>query len=401
MLLVLALPALAQNGRYDVARARDMLKRTVEVVKKSYYDPSLHGVDLDGRAKTAEDNIGKAGDFGAAFGNIAWVLDSLNDSHTHFLPPRRPYHAENGWVVTPVGSRCYVTAVKPGSDAAAQGLKPGDQLLEWNGFPVTPAALWKMEYSFNLLAPREAHALVVATSGEQPRKVMVKVQYVPTERIHLSRIPPDWEDNRELLKTRFATLGSNVLIARFSTFENDQSQSDELFEKARHYDTFVLDLRGNGGGSEEGLLRMLGHLFNHPVKLGELVTRKGKKDLKVKPRGSHFDGSLIVLIDGRSASSAELFARIIQLEKRGIVIGDCSSGMVMRSEVVPLVQGDEANWLTFGVQVTVSDLIMADGKSLEHNPVKPDEIVLPTQDDLADGRDPVLTVPLNWQVYRS
>ncbi|MGA7225020.1 MAG: hypothetical protein WBX16_19335 [Candidatus Acidiferrales bacterium] len=40
--------------------------------------------------------------------------------------------------------------------------------------------------------------------------------------------------------------------------------------------------------------------------------------------------------------------------------------------------------------ISVADLIMTDGKTLEHVGVMPDERVLPTSADIAAGRDPVL-----------
>jgi C-terminal processing protease CtpA/Prc len=44
----------------------------------------------------------------------------------------------------------------------------------------------------------------------------------------------------------------------------------------------------------------------------------------------------------------------------------------------------------YGVEVTIGDLIMGDGKSLERVGVTPDERITPSVSDLAAGRDPVL-----------
>lgn len=97
----------------------------------------------------------------------------------------------------------------------------------------------------------------------------------------------------------------------------------------------------------------------------------------------------MVLIDAGSSSEAELFARIVQLEKRGVVIGDRSAGSVMRSRFYPMHHGGYDEML-YGIFITEADVIMPDGNSLEHVGVTPDEILLPTAQELSANLDPVL-----------
>jgi carboxyl-terminal processing protease len=135
---------------------------------------------------------------------------------------------------------------------------------------------------------------------------------------------------------------------------------------------------------------MLGNVFDHDVKIADRVGRKEMKPEFAKTRGKDsFNGKLIVLVDSVSASAAELFPRVIQLEHRGTVIGDRSAGAVMESRRYSESQGADTK-IFYGFSITEADLIMKDGKSLEHTGVTPDEIVIPTSKDLAAGSDPVL-----------
>ena len=139
----------------------------------------------------------------------------------------------------------------------------------------------------------------------------------------------------------------------------------------------------------ETLKILVGSLFDHDVKISDRVARDNSKPLVAKGNHHPFDGKVIVLIDSESASAAELMSRVVQLEKRGTVIGDRSSGSVMEAKHYSYVVGKIAV-TAYGASITDANLIMADGKSLEHDGVTPDELMLPTAADLAHSRDPVL-----------
>jgi carboxyl-terminal processing protease len=193
---------------------------------------------------------------------------------------------------------------------------------------------------------------------------------------------------------RVEALGEKAAVFRLEEFDVEDREINEAMESVRGKEGLVLDLRDNPGGSVEVLEKLVGCLFDREVRIGE---RKGRKDAKPlvakrQPPARVFGGKLVVLVNAASASAAEVTARTVQLERRGTVIGDRTAGAVMVSRQWSYTQGHEYRFLFYGLSITDADLVMSDGRSLEKTGVVPDEVVLPTGEDLASGRDPVLAL---------
>ncbi len=104
--------------------------------------------------------------------------------------------------------------------------------------------------------------------------------------------------------------------------------------KAENVDGIVMDLRGNGGGSLNDVVDMVG-LF---IKDGPVCQVKGRDEkaniLNDRDKGVLYTGPLAVMVDELSASASEIFAAAIQDYHRGIIIGSSSTygkGTVQRS----------------------------------------------------------------------
>ena len=391
VVFVMPTPGFGQLGPFDRESARTMLQTVKEDLKKNYYDPSLRGFNLDERFKEVEERIKKAQTRDQLIIPIAQAMLDLNDSHTFFLPPFRAARVRYGWTMHMIGDACFVAEVNPKSDAAAKGLKMGDRVLAVDGHQPTRDNLWKMNYRYYALAPTRSIRLSVISAGEtQPREIEIlsKIEKTEEKTDYFTNI---WRYNSEtrLEDDRFYEQ-EGVVVWRMPGFDIEPERADRLMERVRKFNALVLDLRDNGGGYQVTLERFAGYFFDHDIKIADLKGRKEMKPMLAKTRGEKiYKGQLVVLIDSRSGSAAELFARIIQLEKRGTVIGDQSAGAVMVSRGYPHETG-VGGTLYYGTSITIADVIMTDGKSLEKTGVSPDELALPTGSDIAARRDPVL-----------
>ena len=403
--IALALPAIAApepaNGQSlnptDRERGHVMLRVLKNDIKKNYYDPSFRGIDLEARFKAADEKVDHATSLGQVIGIVAQALLDFEDSHLFFIPPQRPDTVDYGWQMQMIGDKCYVSAVKPESDAEAKGLTPGDLVKVVDAFVPIRENLWKLKYLYYSLRPQPGMRLIVQSPNGADRQldVMAKVKQ-GKRRVDLTGSTSDiWdliregENEDQLRRHRYYEMGDDALFWKMPQFDLDERGVDDLMGKAKKRKALILDLRGNPGGAEETLKTLLGYFVDSEVKIGDIKRRKETKPLMVKQRGGGFKGKLVVLIDAESGSSAEIFARMIQMQKAGTVIGDRSAGAVMRAKGYQYQIGADTV-IFYGASITDADLIMTDGQSLERAGVKPDEIVLPTAADLAAKRDPVL-----------
>jgi carboxyl-terminal processing protease len=386
-------------GSNDAATVTSMLRDANDAVKHNYYDQTFHGVDLDARFKDYSAKIKTAPSLNAGLAMVADFLSGLHDSHTYFAPPPRPYTTDYGYRLIAVGNDIFVSRVRPGTDAAGK-VQAGDRVVALNGHPLTRDNLPSAQYSLEVLQPAPTTRLALRNPAGADRQVDVQTKVVPGRQtidltgsgasMEIADLVRDQEAHEYLLRQQFVEQG-DLMIWKMPIFLANNGEIDRIFSIARRHSTLVLDLRDNPGGLIEAMRRMVSNLFDHDVTIAQEVTRKGPASIVAKTRAADaFTGKLIVLVNSGSASSAELLARVVQLEKRGVVIGDRTAGAVMETQFFPYAAAGSTTIVTYAFAVTRANLLMADGKSLEGAGVTPDEMSLPTAGDIATGADPVL-----------
>ena len=114
----------------------DMLGEIGKSVKKNYYDPNFRGIDIDARYHEYNARLEKAGTPNEAFHIIAAFPSGFHDSHLFFIPPNRNLRFDSGYRMEMVGDRCFVTMVKPKTDAFEK-LHPGDEIAHFQGYTIS------------------------------------------------------------------------------------------------------------------------------------------------------------------------------------------------------------------------------------------------------------------------
>jgi carboxyl-terminal processing protease len=258
------------------------------------------------------------------FHAIQGMIEPLDHARFYIPEEEAAFQEEISGAYVGIGCYCtrrgdglFVYKVLPGSPAA-RVLDEEDEVLEIEG------------ESTKNMTHRQAYALmrgdgkVGSTCTLKIRKAVdgrIEVHTLTRERIQKPSVFGGWVLDQE------QAIGY-ILISQF--LQNTGKELADLVErlKAKGIRSLILDLRGNTGGVLDSAL-VAANLF---IPEGVLVTTRGRQVISERvytANRSHFaypDLALVVLINGQSASAAEVLAGALQDYKRAVLLGTHSFG---------------------------------------------------------------------------
>lgn len=166
--------------------------------------------------------------------------------------------------------------------------------------------------------------------------------------------------------------------------DNDSGCADDVAKevarlKKENISGLIIDLQFNGGGSMDEVIRMAGMFVNFgPI---AIVTDKNESYNLIKDynRGMLYNGPMVVLVNGFSASASEFFAGVMQDYNRALIVGSTTLGKATMQTILPLE--DSRNAQDF-IKVTQDKFYRVTGKSSQYTGIMPDVELPSFFDDL-------------------
>ena len=263
------------------------------------------------------------------------------------------------------------------ADVRGLNLKPGEFIVAIDGEEITP----KTDVS-KLLNDKENETvtLTITTNPDaDPKDVKARrsVNIQATDRRKVAKLMYErWVDHNA---QRVAEL-SNGKLGYIHIPSMDEEGLD-AFVRSLYSDNFdkeaiVLDVRFNGGGfTHDQVLNYLGakgHTF--------FKQRDGGEGLVLRSTDRKWTKPLVLLINNRSYSDAEIFPDAFKTLNLGKVVGQATGGYVIGTGSVSLIDGSTFRVPRIGVYT-------AKGTNMEKEGVAPDILVVPHPDQLAKGID--------------
>lgn len=406
-------PLLTEQQRELNLRSFDRVWTTV---RDKHWDPNLGGLDWNAVREELRPRVEAARTASEASAVLREMVTRLGQSHFAILPAdvyaeldteaasTRPSDrsAEAGLDVRVLEGAAVVTRVLPGP-AAEAGVRPGWQIVTIRNRAVAPrleriAEVYEgspaRDFSLARAVRLQLHGAVgervpVSFLDEQDQQCTVELELrQPAGRkVRFGNLP----DLRLEFEAR--RIEPDVGYIRFNVFLDPaylMAEFEQAIMSMLDADGIILDLRGNLGGLGAMAMGMAGWFIDQPRhELGVMKLRDTELRFVVTHRVRSYSGPLAILVDGLTASTAEVLAGGLKDIGRARVFGTPTIAQALPSTIERLPNGD-------GFQYAFADYISAGGTRLEGSGVTPDELVPLTREALLAGHDPVIDAAVRW-----
>lgn len=296
------------------------------MVKDGYVDQPVNEVDL-------------------FYGAIEGMVKGLNDPHSSYLPPTEAEAFASGLsgefegIGAEIGIRdgqLKVVAPLPGTPAENAGLRPGDSIVAIDGESTTSMTI---EEAVGNIRGEGGTTVTLSILKEGSTELVD----VPIIRAKIDIPSVTWEMKE-----------NDIVYVQISYFNEethiDLSEAIQQFQLLKPRGA-VLDLRSNPGGYLDTSVKVASEW----VREGNIVKEvfKDGKEKIYKSRGAKrlYGWPTVVLIDGGSASGAEIVAGALQDNGAATIIGQQSfgKGSVQKFDILPdgsALKLTIAKWLT-------------------------------------------------------
>ena len=318
-------------------------------------------------------------------GAIKGMVNSLGDQFTQYVEPRfakilnddisGSFEGIGATLKQTSGGGIQIVRTFPGTPAEKGGVLPGDIIESVNGTTVLG------------LNTTEVAALV---RGPRGTEVKLQVRRADTPRAFELTLVRD-RINIPLVTSKMVGDGS---IGYISLFDFSQP-AGELLEKdlkaimAKNPKALIFDLRDNPGG-----------LLTQALDVGDIFLKKGtfvierdfkgnKKTTDTTDAGIAQEIPMVVLVNGGSASAAEIVAGAIQDYNRAALIGDKTFGKGSVQSPQMLSNGGQ-------LRVTIERWFTPKDRAIHGVGITPDFVVVNSPDDAKSGKDPQLEAAVEY-----
>ena len=333
---------LSGTERNDAKKAASLEQRVIEELEGRYY-----------KAVDAE-KLGRAG--------VRGVLKSLDDPYTVYLSPEETMAFEEkesgeysgiGASLQKSAKGVVITSVFPGSPAAAGGLKPGDTIVSVDGSSTKDVAI---------------ETIIAGIKGKEGTQVRleIKPKNGPPRQLSVTRRPIQIPETRKSMEKAGGKKVGYVQLYEFGGYAARDVRRDIEGLAGKGAQSFILDLRYNGGGLLSQAVDVTG-----VFQTGSVTSTKGLHSPleELKANGPAATGkTLVLLVNGYSASASEIVTGALKDRGRAEVIGTRTFGKGLVQSIVPL--GNNAS-----LKLTTAVYYTPNGTNINEKGITPDIVV--------------------------